>query len=225
MKLLLIEDEPTAIAYLRQGLSESSYIVEVAQTAEAGLGMALYHDFDVIVLDINLPDRSGWWVLSELRRHGRNSRILCLTCRSDVADRVRGLDLGADDYLTKPFSFSEFLARLRSITRRSIDRGSHLIQVGDLTIDLIKREAVRCGTVIRDLRPKEFALLEFMARHEGEVLSRTRIVEHVWNADFDYETNVVDVQIKRLREKVDASFETKLIHSVRGVGYVFEPRT
>jgi two-component system copper resistance phosphate regulon response regulator CusR len=224
MKLLLIEDEPNTIAYLQQGLSESNYVVDVARTAESGLTLALFHEYDLIILDINLPDRNGWWVLSELRQRPQRPPVMCLTCRSEVSERVRGLDLGADDYLTKPFAFSELLARIRSVLRRGGERHSEIIEVADLKVDLTRREAMRGGTVIKNLRPKEFALLAFLARHRGEVLSRTRIVEHVWNADFDFETNVVDVQIKRLREKVDASFEPKLIHSVRGIGYVLEAR-
>jgi two-component system copper resistance phosphate regulon response regulator CusR len=225
VKVLVIEDEPSTSAYLRQGLTEHGYVVDVAETAETGVWLGLQNQFDVVILDINLPDRTGWWVLRELRRVDRKTFVLCLTCRADIADRVRGLDLGADDYLNKPFAFSELLARMRSIVRRGGERSSDLIEVADLKIDLIRREARRGESIIQNLRPKEYLLLELLARRAGEVLSRTTILEHVWNADFDFETNVVDVQIKRLREKVDAPFDRKLIHTVRGVGYVLQDRT
>jgi two-component system copper resistance phosphate regulon response regulator CusR len=224
VKVLLIEDEPNTVAYLRQGLSENGYVVDIANTAESGMSMAALAEYDLVVLDINLPDRAGWWVLEGLRNAGRKTPIMCLTCRGDVHDRVRGLDLGADDYLTKPFAFSELLARMRSVLRRRGDRLPDIIEVADLKVDPVRREVSRAGVVIRNLRPKEYALLELLSRRASEVLSRTTILEHVWNADFDFETNAVDVQIKRLREKVDAPFEPKLIHTVRGVGYVLEDR-
>jgi two-component system copper resistance phosphate regulon response regulator CusR len=222
MKVLLVEDEPNTVAYLLQGLRENGYVVDSAISAEAGLMMAGDSTYELIVLDINLPDRDGWWVLRELRQAGKTTPVLCLTCRGDVSDRVKGLDLGADDYLTKPFAFSELLARMRSILRRGPERQTDVIQIADLTIDLVRREVARGGKVLSPLRPKEFTLLALLARRSGEVLSRATIVEHVWNASFDFETNAVDVQIKRLREKIDASFEPKLIHTVRGVGYVLE---
>lgn len=222
MKVLLVEDEPNTVAYLLQGLSENGYVADSATTAQAGVRMASTFSYELIVLDVNLPDRDGWWVLNELRRAGKTTPILCLTCRGDVSDRVKGLDLGADDYLTKPFAFSELLARMRSILRRGTERQSDVIQIADLTIDLVRREVARGGTVLSPLRPKEFALLALLARRSGQVLSRASIVEHVWNANFDFETNAVDVQIKRLREKIDVPYEPKLIHTVRGVGYVLE---
>jgi two-component system copper resistance phosphate regulon response regulator CusR len=224
VKVLLIEDEPNTIAYLRQGLGENGYVIDAERLAEVGLRSAVRGAYDLIVLDVNLPDRSGWWVLQELRAAACHTRVLCLTCRGDVEDRVRGLDLGADDYLTKPFAFSELLARIRSVLRRGTERQPDVIRVADLEVHLTRRQALRAGVPLRDLRPKEFALLALLARRAGEVLSRTTIVEHVWNADFDFETNAVDVQIKRLREKVDDPFERKLIHTVRGVGYVLEDR-
>jgi two-component system copper resistance phosphate regulon response regulator CusR len=224
VKVLLIEDEPNTVAYLRQGLGENGYVVDAEVSAELGLRVAVRGVYDLVVLDINLPDRSGWWVLKELRAANCRTPVLCLTCRGEVEDRVRGLDLGADDYLTKPFAFSELLARVRSVLRRGVERQPDVIRVADLEVHLTRRQVARSGGVIRDLRPKEFALLALLARRAGEVLSRTTIVEHVWNADFDFETNAVDVQIKRLREKVDDPFEPKLIHTVRGVGYVLEDR-
>ena len=224
MKVLLIEDEPNTAAYLCQGLGENGYVVDAEGSAESGFRMAIRGCYDLVVLDINLPDRSGWWVLQELRATDCRTPVLCLTCRGEVEDRVRGLDLGADDYLTKPFAFSELLARIRSVLRRGAEWQPDVIRVADLEVHLTRQKAVRAGTPLRDLRPKEFALLALLARRAGEVLSRTTIVEHVWNADFDFETNAVDVQIKRLREKVDDPFETKLIHTIRGVGYVLEDR-
>jgi len=224
VKVLLIEDEPNTVAYLRQGLAENGYVVDAEGLAELGFRMAARGVYDLVVLDINLPDRNGWWVLKELREADCRTPVLCLTCRGDVEDRVRGLDLGADDYLTKPFAFSELLARIRSVLRRGVERHPDVIRVADLEVHLTRRHVVRAGGVLRELRPKEFTLLALLARRAGEVLSRTTIVEHVWNADFDFETNAVDVQIKRLREKVDDPFEKKLIHTVRGVGYVLEDR-
>ncbi len=224
MKVLLIEDEPNTVAYLCQGLGENGYVVDAQASAELGFRMAVRGVYDLVVLDINLPDRSGWWVLKELREANYPTPVLCLTCRGDVEDRVRGLDLGADDYLIKPFAFSELLARIRSVLRRGVERQPDIIRVADLEVHLTRRQVVRAGIPLRELRPKEFALLALLARRAGEVLSRTTIVGHVWNADFDFETNAVDVQVKRLREKVDDPFERKLIHTVRGVGYVLEDR-
>jgi two-component system copper resistance phosphate regulon response regulator CusR len=224
VKVLLIEDEPNTVAYLRKGLGENGFVVDSQASAELGLRMAVRGLYDLVVLDIHLPDRSGWWVLKELREANCQAPVLCLTCRGEVEDRVRGLELGADDYLVKPFAFSELLARMRSVLRRGAERHPDVIRVADLEVHLMRRKVLRAGTLLRELRPKEFALLALLARRAGEVLSRTTIVEHVWNADFDFETNAVDVQIKRLREKVDDPFERKLIHTVRGVGYVLEDR-
>jgi two-component system copper resistance phosphate regulon response regulator CusR len=224
VKVLLIEDEPKTVAYLRQGLGENGYVVDAELSAELGLRMAVRGFYDLVVLDINLPDRSGWWVLKELREASCHTPVLCLTCHGEVEDRVRGLELGADDYLVKPFAFSELLARVRAVLRRGVERQPDVIRVADLEVDLIQRRVTRAGVPIQTLRPKEFALLALLARRAGEVLSRTVIVEQVWDASFDFETNVVDVQVMRLREKVDESFEPKLIHTVRGVGYVLEDR-
>jgi two-component system copper resistance phosphate regulon response regulator CusR len=224
VKVLLIEDEPKTVAYLRQGLGENGYVVDAEMSAELGLWMAVRGCYDLVVLDINLPDRSGWWVLKGLREANCHTPVLCLTCRGEVEDRVRGLELGADDYLVKPFAFSELLARVRAVLRRGVERQPDVIRVADLEVDLIQRKVTRAGVSIQTLRPKEFALLALLARRAGEVLSRTVIVEQVWDANFDFETNVVDVQVMRLREKVDEPFEPKLIHTVRGVGYVLEDR-
>jgi two-component system copper resistance phosphate regulon response regulator CusR len=224
VKVLLIEDEPKTVSYLRQGLGENGYVVDAEMSAELGFRMAVRGFYDLVVLDINLPDRSGWWVLKELREANCHTPVLCLTCRGEVEDRVRGLELGADDYLVKPFAFSELLARVRAVLRRGVERQPDLIRVADLEVDLVQRKVTRAGVSIQTLRPKEFALLALLARRAGEVLSRTVIVEQVWDANFDFETNVVDVQVMRLREKVDEPFEPKLIHTVRGVGYVLEDR-
>jgi two-component system copper resistance phosphate regulon response regulator CusR len=224
MKVLLIEDEPNTVTYLCQGLREKGYAVDVAGSAEDGLSLARRLRYDLIVLDINLPGRNGWWVLEQLRGSGDRTPVLCLTCRGNVEDRVRGLELGADDYLVKPFAFSELLARMRSVLRRGSDLRPDVLRIGDLEVDLVRHKASRAGMAL-SLRPKEFALLALLARRAGEVLSRTVILEQVWEADFDFETNVVDVQIKRLRERVDDPFGHRLIHTVRGVGYVLEDRS
>ena len=224
MKVLLIEDEPKTVTYLCQGLREKGYAVDVAGSAEDGLSLARRLHYDLIVLDINLPGRDGWWVLDQLRGSATQTPVLCLTCLGNVEDRVRGLELGADDYLVKPFAFSELLARMRSVLRRGADRRPEVLRIGDLEVDLVRHKASRAGTAL-SLRPKEFALLAVLARRAGEVLSRTAILEQVWEADFDFETNVVDVQIKRLRERVDGPFDHRLIHTVRGVGYVLEDRS
>ncbi len=223
MRLLIVEDERKAAAYLRKGLTESGFVVDAAPDGEAGLYQATATDYDLIILDVLLPGRDGWSVLTELRRRGRATPVLFLTARDAIQDRVRGLELGADDYLVKPFAFSELLARVRSILRRGPGRQPETVRVGDLELDLPRHRAVRAGARL-ELTPKEFALLELLARRAGEVLTRTRIAEQVWEMNFDSETNVVDVAVRRLRQKVDDPFATKLIHTVRGVGYVLEAR-
>jgi len=219
--LLVVEDEPKTAAFLRKGLTESGFVVDIAANGEDGLHLALNVHYDVIVLDIMLPDRDGWSVLDELRHARRECHVICLTARDSVSDRVRGLELGADDYLVKPFAFSELLARIRSVLRRGAAKCSELVQVGDLELDLVRHRATRAGQKL-DLSAKEFALLSLLARCAGEVLSRTLITEHVWDATFDSDSNVVDVVIHRLRQKVDEPFASRLIRTVRGVGYVLE---
>ena len=224
MKLLIVEDELKTAAYLRKGLTEQGFVVDVSEQGEEGLFTASTTGFDLIILDVMLPERDGWSVLTELRRTGNKTPVLFLTARDSVQDRVKGLELGADDYLIKPFAFSELLARIRNILRRSPGRLPDVLQVADLEIDFIRHKASRAGQRL-DLTPKEFALLSLLARRQGEVLTRTLIAEQVWDMNFDSDTNVVDVHVRRLRSKADDPFAKKLIHTVRGVGYVLEERT
>jgi two-component system copper resistance phosphate regulon response regulator CusR len=221
MKILIIEDEPKTTAYLKKGLAESGFIVDLASNGEDGFHLALDNAYDVIVSDIMLPRMDGLSVLSRLRERGVATSVLLLTARDSVPDRVRGLELGADDYLVKPFAFSELLARIRTILRRSSRRPVDTYVVGDIEIDPARHRVTRAGKQI-NLTPKEFTLLSLLARRAGEVLSRTIIAEQVWDLNFDSDTNVVDVAIRRLRQKVDDPFERKLIHTVRGVGYVLK---
>lgn len=221
MRLLVIEDDPKTAAYLRKGLVENSYVVDLAADGSEGLHFAMSGTYDAIVLDVMLPAKSGFQVLTELRSSGRTTPVVCLTARDGVEDRVRGLDLGADDYLVKPFAFSELLARLRSVVRRGPTREAEVVRVGDLEMDLLRRRATRAGVRL-DLTPKEFALLALLARHAGQPMSRTVIAEQVWDMNFDSDSNVVDVHVRRLRAKVDEPFGAPLIHTLRGVGYVLE---
>ena len=223
MRVLVIEDEEKAAAYLRKGLSENDFIVDTSSDGEEGLRLAKQGCYDLLILDVLLPRRDGWSVLSELRRVGNQTPVLVLSAIGSVNERVRGLGLGADDYLVKPFSFSELLARIRSILRRGPARQPEVMRISDLEIDVARLKAVRGGRRI-DLTPKEFQLLALLARRPGEVFTRTVIAEQVWDMNFDSETNVIDVHIRRLRSKVDDPFVTKLIHSVRGLGYVLEER-
>lgn len=223
MRILIIEDEPKTVAYLSKGLTENSFIVDSALDGEEGLFLATHQHYDLIILDVMLPKLNGWEVLKRIRLLSSEVKILFLTARDKVEDRVKGLELGADDYLVKPFAFSELLARVRSLLRRSSTQKSDSIAIADLTVDLLKHQARR-GSLRCDLTAKEFTLLVFLAQHAGEVLSRTLIAERVWDMNFASDTNVVDVAIRRLRQKIDDPFEKKLIHTVRGVGYVFEER-
>jgi two-component system copper resistance phosphate regulon response regulator CusR len=223
MKILIVEDEKKTAAYLGKGLSENGFVVDLAGQGEEGLQLALLGDYDLVVLDVMLPQRDGWSILAELRRGGKQTPVLFLTARDAVQDRVKGLELGADDYLVKPFAFSELLARVRSVLRRRAGSQPDILRLGDLEVDLLRHKATRGGKRL-DLTPKEFALLAFLARRSGEVLSRTLIAEQVWDMNFDSDSNVVDVHVRRLRAKVDDPFEHKLIHTVRGVGYVLEER-
>src|SRR5471032_78369 len=220
MKILVVEDEPKAGDYLVKGLQELGYVADLARNGVDGLALALEHDYDLIVLDVMLPQMDGWAVLARLRER-KETPVLFLTARDDVADRVKGLELGADDYLIKPFAFSELLARVRTVLRRGARQTGEILRISDLEIDPRRHWACRGDTFI-DLTAKEFVLLEYLARHCGEVLSRTLIAENVWDMNFDSDTNVVDVAIRRLRAKIDDPFERKLLRTIRGVGYVLE---
>ncbi len=221
MKILVIEDEEKTARFLKKGLGEAGYVVDVASEGPEGLHLAREGEFDLIVLDVMLPALDGWHVLARLREAGRKTLVLMLTARDAVHERVRGFELGADDYLVKPFAFSELLARVRSLLRRSTPRRQETIRMADLEIDLLRHRATRAGQRL-DLTSREFLLLTLLARRAGEVLSRTLIAESVWDMNFDSDTNVVDVNVRRLRSKVDDPFPIKLIHTVRGAGYVLE---
>ena len=222
MKVLIVEDEIKTADYLRQGLTEQGYSVDLALDGIDGQHMALHQNYDVIVLDAMLPGMDGFAVLRSLRET-KNTPVLMLTARDGTPDRVRGLREGADDYLVKPFSFNELLARIFAITRRGRIQETTLLRVGDLQVDLISRRVARAAQRI-DLTAKEFSLLTLLARRQGEILSKTVIAELVWDMNFDSNTNVVEVAIKRLRAKVDLPFERNLLHTIRGMGYVLEDR-
>lgn len=223
MHILIIEDEKKTASFVSRGLSEENFTVDAVENGRDGFNLAMTREYDLIVLDIMLPGIDGWEVLRRLRDQGKETPVLLLTALDAVENRVRGLQLGADDYLVKPFAFSELLARIHTILRRGPTRTSEVLKVGDLEIDFPAHRITRGGKRI-DLTPKEFALLSLLARRSGEVLSRTRIAERIWDIDFESDTNVVDVHMRRLRMKVDDPFEVKLIHTVRGIGYVLEVR-
>jgi len=224
MKLLIVEDQAKTGQYLRQGLSEAGFTTELAADGITGQHLALTGDYSLLILDVMLPGRDGWQILQAVRNAGLDMPVLFLTARDAVEDRVHGLELGADDYLVKPFAFSELLARIRSLLRRgsSSAQETHL-QLADLRLDLIRRRVERNGQRI-DLTAKEFALLELLLRRQGEVLPKSLIASQVWDMNFDSDTNVIEVAIRRLRLKIDDSHEHKLIHTVRGMGYVLEER-
>lgn len=243
MQVLIVEDDAKIAQYLKKGLTESGYHVDRLESAEEALGAASLKRYDALVVDIMLPGKDGLWLIEELRGRGMTAPILILSARQSVDDRVTGLRAGGDDYLTKPFSFSELQVRIEALIRRSRLSGdsaagggataapagsggqqvTHLT-VGDIEMDLLTRQVTRQGTVL-ELQPREFSLLELFLRHPGQVLTKTMILEHVWSYDFDPQTNVVDVLVSRLRSKVDREFEPKVIHTVRGVGYAYRPDT
>ena len=222
MRLLLIEDEKKTAAFLAKGLGEAGFAVDIARDGEAGLELALKTGHELAVVDVMLPKKSGWDVVAELRTRGVDMPILFLTARDSVPDRVKGLQLGADDYLIKPFAFPELLARIRSLLRRAPVRHEDELRIADLEIDTRRHKAVRSGVAL-NLTPKEFLLLTQLARSVGEVVTRAEIAQYVWDVDFKTGTNVVDVVVRRLRAKVDDPFKTKLVHTIRGVGYVLKP--
>ncbi len=223
MRILIVEDEPKTGEYLRQGLNEAGFVADLVQNGDDGLHLALQGDYDLVILDVMLPGLDGWQVLASLRRQGQQMPVLFLTARDQVEDRVKGLELGADDYLVKPFSFAELLARVRTILRRGRSGGmdSATLGVADLELDLLRRRVTRGGRRI-DLTAKEFGLLELLLRRQGEVLPRSLIASQVWDMNFDSDTNVIEVAVRRLRLKIDEGQPVKLIHTVRGMGYVLE---
>lgn len=222
MKILVVEDEPKTGDYLRQGLTEAGCVVDLARDGLDGLHLALTEAYDLAILDVMLPGIDGWQVLQGIRRAGKEMPVLFLTARDDVNDRVKGLELGADDYLVKPFAFSELLARVRTLLRRGgKTKEPECLRAANLELDLMRRRVTRSGKKI-DLTSKEFSLLELLLRRQGEVLPRSLIASQVWDMNFDSDTNVIEVAIRRLRAKVDDGFEPKLIRTIRGMGYVLE---
>jgi two-component system copper resistance phosphate regulon response regulator CusR len=222
MKLLIAEDEPKTGTYLQQGLSEAGFTVDRVTTGTDALRHTLSEAYDLLILDVMMPGLSGWEVLRQVRAAGKDVPVLFLTARDRVEDRVKGLELGADDYLIKPFAFSELLARVRTLLRRGNNTPSQThLKVADLDVDLLKRRASRAGKRI-DLTAKEFALLELLLRRRGEVLPKSLIASQVWDMNFDSDTNVIEVAVRRLRAKIDDHFEPKLIHTARGMGYMLD---
>ena len=219
MKILVIEDDPKTGDYLKKGLRESGYAVDLSRTGTDGLRMALANAYDLVLLDVTLPGIDGWQIMPALREKGE-VRVLFLTARDQLSDRIRGLELGADDYLVKPFSFTELVLRIRTLLRRGAVREADVYEVADLKLDVLRRKVTREGTEIA-LTNKEFLLLHLLVKRQGEALSRTLIASEVWNMNFDSDTNVVDVAVKRLRAKIDRPFATPLIHTVRSIGYAF----
>jgi len=222
MKILIVEDEPKAGEYLKQGLQEAGFVVDWKTTGTDGLHTAKEGDYDLLILDVMLPELNGWQLLQQLRQEGHEVPVLFLTARDEVEDRVKGLELGADDYLVKPFSFAELLARVRTILRRGRSGTEPTtMQAADLVFDLLRRRVSRGGKRI-DLTVKEFGLLELLMRRQGEVLPRSLIASQVWDMNFDSDTNVIEVAVRRLRSKIDDGYDLKLIQTVRGMGYVLE---
>ncbi|NQZ91540.1 MAG: heavy metal response regulator transcription factor [Moritella sp.] len=224
MKILIIEDEVKLGKYLKQGLDESGFNVDLVDNGIDGLHQTTEMDYDLVLLDVMLPGMSGWDILKRLRLKPKYLPVIMLTARDDVADRVQGLELGADDYMSKPFSFCELLARIHNQLRDKGSTHSAILTIGDLEFNRLKRKVKRDGGSI-DLTAKEFALLEFLLTRQGQVLSKSQIASHVWDINFDSDTNIIEVAIKRLRNKIDQGFSSPLIHTVRGMGYVLELRS
>jgi len=221
MKILIIEDETKTGDYLKQGLSEAGFMTDIMRDGIDGLHMAMTEDYDLIILDVMLPGMDGWQVVKTVRQIGKEMPVLFLTARDQIEDRVKGLELGADDYLVKPFDFSESLARVRTLLRRGKIKEAEVLEAADLKLDLLRRRVSRAGKRI-ELTSKEFSLLELLLRRQGEVLPRSLIASQVWDMNFDSDTNVIEVAMRRLRMKVDDDFEPKLIQTIRGMGYVLE---
>ena len=222
VRALIVEDDPTIASFIARGLKEAGFAVDQAADGVAGLDLARTGPHDVAIVDVMLPGLDGMALIEAMRRDGIRTPVLILSARQSVNDRVRGLEIGGDDYLTKPFAFPELLARVNALIRRATGAAPQTqLTVGDLTLDLMTRRAVRAGREI-ELRSREFALLEYLMRNAGRVVSKTMILSHVWDYAFDPRTNVVDVLVFRLREKIDKGFPTKLIHTVRGMGYVLK---
>ncbi|WP_354686970.1 heavy metal response regulator transcription factor [Cupriavidus necator] len=221
MRVLVVEDEARTAEYLQKGLTESGFVVDIATTGGDGIHMSEVTNYDVIILDVMLPGADGWAVIKAIRAKG-DTPVLFLTALDEVADRVKGFEMGADDYLVKPFAFAELLARIRRCLRQSTAKESERLRIADLEIDVLGRRVYR-GSDRIELTNQEFTLLHLLMRRRGEVLSRTTIASQVWDVNFDTDTNVVDVAIRRLRAKVDDPFDEKLIHTVRGMGYVLDP--
>ncbi len=220
MRALIIEDDSTIAEFVARGLREAGFAVDTATDGEQGLTAALDRSYDVAIVDLMLPQRDGLSVIDALRKKGNVTPVLILSARRSVDDRVRGLQAGGDDYLTKPFAFAAFLARIQAPVRRATRSAEPTaLTVGDISLDLLTRRVIRGGTPI-DLRPREFALLEYLMRNAGKVVSKTMILSHVWEYNFDPQTNIVDVLVSRLRDKIDEPFETRRLQTVRGVGYV-----
>ncbi|MXS85536.1 response regulator [Nitrosomonas sp. HPC101] len=222
-RILIIEDEQKIASFVKQGFSQDGFVADVASNGIDGLHLATTSTYDLIVLDVMLPGRDGWSVLQEIRKHRPDQPVILLTALDAVSHRVKGLTAGADDYLVKPFAFSELMARVRNVLRRAPAHPMEMLRLDDLEMDLLRHKATRAGKAL-DLAPQEYRLLEFLLRHPGEVLTRMRLAEQVWDMNFDGDSNVVDVAIRRLRRKVDDAFAQKLIHTLRGVGYVLEQR-
>jgi two-component system copper resistance phosphate regulon response regulator CusR len=222
MKILIVEDEQKTGDYLKQGLTEFGFTVDLARNGTDGLHLGTTSEYDLVILDVMLPELNGWQVLAGLRNHGQQMPVLFLTAKDQVEDRVKGLELGADDYLVKPFAFSELVARVRTLLRRGKNQiETSVLRAANLELDLLKHRVSRDGQRI-ELTAKEFSLLELLMRRQGEVLTRSLIASQVWDMNFDSDTNVIEVAMRRLRSKIDDHFEPKLIHTLRGMGYVLE---